>query len=432
MSGPTTARILPKKPFCSNRSRTRVLAPFDPAAARSFRSGGRKRWIRLANPVATAMTPPEPPPEDQGTDERVSVIRFDLINVALATAVVILVSLAFRFLSLVENVLVLLALAVILATAIEPLLISLRRLGFRRGYGVLIIYLIAVAALVVFLVIAAQAVLGQLVALIAALPTLQKQLVTVVGLLPAGALRDTALALLVNASTVLPQQGLASLLTAGTLSGLVFATLSVVEVVFAIVTILVVAYFWIAERLVIRRLVLRTIRPERRERALVIWESVENKLGAWARGQFLLMAMVGLIQGIGYAILGIPFALLLGVYAGLAEIVPILGPYLGAAPAVLVALSRSPQLALLVVAYTVVVNLIESNVLVPRIMEKAVGLSPLTVIVALLAGAELYGIVGAFLAVPIAAAIQAALVELATSDGAGSAGGAPGAGRSAC
>jgi predicted PurR-regulated permease PerM len=90
-----------------------------------------------------------------------------------------------------------------------------------------------------------------------------------------------------------------------------------------------------------------------------------------------------------------------------------IGPYLGAIPAVLVALTQSPEKALLVVGYTVVVELIESNILVPRVMEHAVGLTPLTVILALLAGAAIYGFVGALLAVPIAAAIQVVLIELA-------------------
>jgi predicted PurR-regulated permease PerM len=345
--------------------------------------------------------PHTPSPRTSESLREPTVLRFDLINVALATTVVILVIQAFRFLSLIQSVLVLLVLAVILATAIEPLVTYLRRFGFRRGYGVLLIYL----ALVLL-------VGEQLAALISALPELTRRLAALAASLPAGPIRDAATALLAGATSGITPQGISAILTTGTLSGLVFATLTVVESIFAIVTVLVLAYFWIAERLVIRRLVLRTVRPEHREQVLAIWETVEDKLGAWARGQLLLMVVVGFLQGVGYAILGVRFGLLLAVYAGLAEIIPMVGPYLGAAPAVLVALTQSPTLALLVVGYTVVVNVIESNVLIPRIMAQAVGLSPLTVILALLAGAALYGVVGALLAVPIAAAIQAAVTEL--------------------
>ena len=162
----------------------------------------------------------------------------------------------------------------------------------------------------------------------------------------------------------------------------------------------------------IRRLVLRSVHEEHRARALRIWQDVETKLGAWVRGQLLLMLIIGVAQGIGYAVLGLPFALLLAVFAGLAEAIPMVGPYLGTIPAVLIALAVSPQLALLLAGYTVVLHLVESNVLVPRIMEKAVGLTTLTVVLALLVGAALGGLIGALLAIPIAAAVQAAVVNL--------------------
>jgi predicted PurR-regulated permease PerM len=146
---------------------------------------------------------------------------------------------------------------------------------------------------------------------------------------------------------------------------------------------------------------------------LTVWETVEDRLGAWSRGQLLLMIVVAIIQGIGYTILGLPYAPLLAAWAGLCEVIPMVGPYIGAVPALLIALSQSPLQALLVAVFALLVNLIEANILVPRIMGRAVGLSPLTVIIALLAGTAVYGILGALLAVPIAAGIQAAIEELA-------------------
>jgi predicted PurR-regulated permease PerM len=340
-------------------------------------------------------------------------IRFDLVNVALATAVVLLVDQAFRFLMVIQSVLILLIFAVILATAIEPIVLHLRSFGLRRGYSVLTIFIALVVAVVAFLFLVASTIGTQLALLIADLPRIVGQLNGLAASLPVGPLRAGVVSLLAQFSPTIESQGLSVLLTSGTLSGLAFATLSFVETIFAIVTVLVIAYFWIAERLMIRRLFVRAVAPERREQVLEIWQNVEDKLGAWARGQLTLMLIVGVIQGIGYTLFGIQFALLLAVWAGLAEVIPMIGPYLGAIPAVLVALTQSPEKALLVVGYTVVVELIESNILVPRVMEHAVGLTPLTVILALLAGAAIYGFVGALLAVPIAAAIQVVLIELA-------------------
>lgn len=340
-------------------------------------------------------------------------VRFDLVNVALATAVVLLVIQAFRFLEVIQGVLALVVLAVILATAIEPLVLRLRSFGLRRGYSVLTIYVLLGVAIVGFLVLVTETVGAQLASLLADLPGIMARLNLLARELPFGPARTALIALLAQVSPSVEQQGLGALLTAGTISGLAFATLSVVEAVFAVVTVLVIAYFWISERLMIRRLVVRMARPERRDQVLDTWQIVESKLGAWARGTLLLMLTVGVIQGIGYTLFGVNFALLLAVWAAMAEMIPMVGPYIGAIPALLVALTQSPDKALLVLGYTVIVELIESNVLVPRVMGHAVGLTPLTVILALLAGVALYGLIGALLAVPIAAGIQTILVEIA-------------------
>ncbi len=339
-------------------------------------------------------------------------VRFDLVNVALATAVVVLIVQVFSFIDLIRHVLLLVALAMLLATGIEPIVTRLRRGGIARGPSILGIYLVIVALLVAFVLVVSETIAKQATSLTSDLPSLSGRLASLATGLPAGPLRDAGSAL-VNA--VQPQQIgplLSSLFSAGTLSRVVLVTLTVFEAVFSVVTILVIAYFWLSERLTIRRLVLRSVREEHRARTLRIWEDVETKLGAWVRGQLLLMLIIGVAQGIGYLAFGLPFALLLAVFAGIAEAIPMVGPYLGAIPAIFIALTISPPLALLLTGYTVVLHLIESNVLVPRIMERAVGLTPLTVVLALLVGAALGGLIGALLAIPIAAAVQAAVVNL--------------------
>jgi predicted PurR-regulated permease PerM len=339
-------------------------------------------------------------------------IRFDLTNVALATAVVIVVIQAFRWIDVIQGVIVLFLVAVIFATSIEPLVFYLHGIGVGRGVSVLLIYVSLVTVITVFVVILVNALLAQIGQLVTALPQISRQLGLLAVALPPGLLRDAATSLLVGMSSVRVRQELSSLFNSNTIAGLLVATLGVIESLFALVTVFVIAYFWIAERIAFRRLLMHLVKQENRERALAIWLNVELKVGQWARGQLLLMLSVGVLEGVGFAVLGVPFALLLGVFAGLMEIIPILGPYLGAIPAILVALTQSPTQALLVAAWTIIVNLVEGNILIPRIMQKAVGLSPLTVILALLAGANLYGVLGALLAVPVAAAIQAVIQEL--------------------
>jgi predicted PurR-regulated permease PerM len=121
------------------------------------------------------------------------------------------------------------------------------------------------------------------------------------------------------------------------------------------------------------------------------------------------MLALGLLAGLAFALLGLPNPLLLGVLAGLCEIIPMVGPFLAFLPALLVALTIDPTHALLLIPVAIIIQQLEGNVLVPRIMSHAVGVSPLTVILGILIGSLLGGPAGAFLAVPVAAALQVIL-----------------------
>jgi predicted PurR-regulated permease PerM len=167
---------------------------------------------------------------------------------------------------------------------------------------------------------------------------------------------------------------------------------------------LTVVYFWLTEHARLQRYVLAFVPQDRRRRARDVWNSAETRLGMWVRGQLILMASIGVATGVAYTLLGLPSALLLGLIAALAEAVPIVGPLLGAIPAVLVAATISPELALAVAGIYLVLQLIEGNVLVPLVMRNTTGISPFLVILSVLIGGSVGGFIGALLAVPIAAA----------------------------
>jgi predicted PurR-regulated permease PerM len=124
----------------------------------------------------------------------------------------------------------------------------------------------------------------------------------------------------------------------------------------------------------------------------------------------VLSFVIGVTAGIGLYLIGIPYFYVLALICAFGELIPVVGPVLAAVPAVIVAFTASPQQAVIVIVYFAAQQFIENNFLVPRIMERQVGVSAVTVIVALLIGTELLGIVGALLAVPTAAIIQV-LVE---------------------
>ncbi|KKU12341.1 MAG: hypothetical protein UX19_C0002G0048 [Candidatus Woesebacteria bacterium GW2011_GWA1_45_8] len=128
---------------------------------------------------------------------------------------------------------------------------------------------------------------------------------------------------------------------------------------------------------------------------------LEKKLGGWARGQITLMVLVGAATYLGLLILGIPFALPLAILAGLLEIVPYMGPILSGVPAVIIGLGISPLMAAATAALYFLIQQVENYVIVPKVMEKSVGVSPIVTLLSLAIGARLAGFVGILIAVPL-------------------------------
>src|SRR3989338_4138030 len=139
---------------------------------------------------------------------------------------------------------------------------------------------------------------------------------------------------------------------------------------------------------------------------------IEEKLGAWLRGQVILSLLIGFLSYIGLFILNIPYALPLAVLACLMEVIPIIGPIISAIPPILISLTISPVLALAVTATYFIIQQAENNLIVPQVMKRAVGLNPLIVILAIAVGSRLLGIAGALLAVPIAVVLQIIVTQV--------------------
>jgi predicted PurR-regulated permease PerM len=139
-----------------------------------------------------------------------------------------------------------------------------------------------------------------------------------------------------------------------------------------------------------------------RDRTLFFQANVARVLGGYLRGQLTLATIIGLLTGVGMSLLGLPYAVVLGVLAGMFELIPMFGPILSAVPAIIVALFLPFPTVIWVVIFFLVVQQIENNLLAPRISGHAVGLHPLGAMFALLAGFQLGGILGGLFAVPIA------------------------------
>lgn len=184
-----------------------------------------------------------------------------------------------------------------------------------------------------------------------------------------------------------------------------FSTIrGVIGNVVAFVLVLVLAFYMVVEEDALRR-ALRVLLNERQHQLFtVLYTRVQQKMGEWLRGQLILMLIVGGMTYLGLTILGVKYALVLGILAGLMEFIPYVGPLLSLIPAVFMALSDSPIKAGLVVLLGLIIQQSENHILVPKVMQKATGLNPLLSIVAVMIGAKLGGAVGALLAIPMATA----------------------------
>lgn len=301
------------------------------------------------------------------------------------------------------SIIVFLLIAFIFAAAISPLVRRLnRRLPLAAAIGVVYLGLLAVFAVLMTVIITPVA--RQTTELVRNAPDLLDRV----------QVQITNLQRQFNLPTVTPdlQQYVSQIaqqapaLAAGVLN----VTLGVVTSVGGVLVVLVMAFYWLLERRDIEGTWISLVPRYRRAETREVIEEIEAKLGAYVRGQLILAVIVGLISFFGLLLLGMDYVLVLALIAGIGELIPLAGPIIGAVPAVGIAFAtQSPQKALLVLALYIGIQQAENNLLVPKVMQRSVGLSPLTVLFAVLAGVALLGIIGALLAVPVASAIQVIL-----------------------
>ncbi|MBI4175263.1 AI-2E family transporter [Candidatus Berkelbacteria bacterium] len=191
--------------------------------------------------------------------------------------------------------------------------------------------------------------------------------------------------------------------------GLLLGVANIFGGLFSAITVLVLTFYLLLEKHPLQEAGIALFPLEHREQVVASLERVTDKLGAWLRGQVVLSVVVGTITGLAMWVIGVPAPLALGVVAGLLEIIPIVGPLITGILILLMAvISPSGVLIKLILGlvFFVLLQILEGQILVPKIMHKAIGLSPVIVIVALLVGGQIGGIPGAILAIPVATIIQ--------------------------
>jgi sporulation integral membrane protein YtvI len=180
-------------------------------------------------------------------------------------------------------------------------------------------------------------------------------------------------------------------------------TTNIAKAIFNVAMVLILTFYILKDFYLLRDSLYKVVPRSSKGRVRKILHEIDQSLGNYIRGQTIICSVVGFSTWLGLLVLGIDFALILGFFAGVTNIIPYFGPFIGAVPIILVALLSSPFTALKAGIVIVIVQQLESNLLSPQILGKSMGLHPLVVIIALLAGGQFFGIIGMITAVPVVA-----------------------------
>jgi predicted PurR-regulated permease PerM len=350
-----------------------------------------------------------PPPEDVDTDNR-DRRRLVVFGIGAAIAGVLLVWLLYA----VRNVLMTVYISGLFAMGISPLVRMIERqrvipIGTRlpRWLAILMIYATIIGAIIA---------VGMVV-----IPPLVEQAEELWRNLPNRIARaqEFLIRLGVLQRPITLGEAVQQAPTTGgaTAVSTIFSTIrNVAGGVFGLITILLLTFYMLVESRGIFSTFVQLFPRRQRARVATVSQTVTQKVSAWLGGQLLLSLIIGVTSWLGLWLMGVPYFYVLALISAIGEMIPMVGPILAAIPAIFVAVTVSPGLAIGVAIFFIVQQQLENTVLVPKIMGRQVGLSAVTVIIALGIGSQLLGVVGAILSVPTAAILQVLFEELVARD----------------
>jgi predicted PurR-regulated permease PerM len=196
-------------------------------------------------------------------------------------------------------------------------------------------------------------------------------------------------------------------------SGKIFSTtVGVFTFFISILVILALTFYMSVKENSMNGFLTLVVPKNNQQQVLAIADRIKEKIGKWLAGQLLLMLIIFILDFVALSIFHVPYALILALLAGILEIVPYLGPIISATLASLIGFLISPVTGLIILGVLTIIQQLESHIIVPQLMKKVVGLNPVVVILALLAGAKLGGTLGAILAIPIATTVGVVIEDM--------------------
>jgi predicted PurR-regulated permease PerM len=292
-----------------------------------------------------------------------------------------------------------------IAFLIQPAVVRLVALGIPRVLAIVITFVVIIAVLAGLVLLIVPLVVSEVGQLQRQAPSLAAAAQDRINSLQGSPIQIFGIDVDIKGTTATISSHLREYLL-GQAGNAVTIGVSALTTLLQLVLMFIVAFLLALDAAAFRRVLRRLVPNDYRTDFDQIWRKVRKMLYAYVRGQLIIAALIGVLSGIACAVLGLPDAIALGMLAGVTALIPYLGPFIGAIPAVLVGLAASPIKALLIAVIYFLISNVILNFVYPKVMGDAVRLSPILVIVAFIAGFSWAGILGMFVAVPIAATLR--------------------------
>lgn len=326
------------------------------------------------------------------------VVTINISSISLAKILIILGTIGFIY--LVKDIVALVFVSLIFASALAPWVATLEQRRIPRPLAIWMIYMTVIAIIILSIVLLIPPLTEQFNQLVISFPQYSDTILSYIRNIQGDGATVNLIDQIKNALKSLE----AVMVQAA--GGIFSKLLDVISGLVGVVVVMVMTFYMTIEDGILKRAMSTVVPARYHAYAHSLISRIQGKIGLWLRAQMILCFIIFLASWVGLWILGLKkYALILALIAGLTELIPMVGPIIGAVPAVFIAFGQSPWMALWVILLYLLIQRIENDVLVPKVMQKAVGVNPLISIIAILIGAKIAGIVGVMLAIPVVTAI---------------------------
>jgi predicted PurR-regulated permease PerM len=323
------------------------------------------------------------------------------VRTLVTAALIVLAVIALVFLlAQIIGIVLLVLVAIVFAEGIRPLVERLQRRRVPQALAILAVYIALVAFIVLMIALLVQPIVSEAGQLGRNFPTYQRNFLSFFNNLEHQLHFNVDVSKQVGSALGAAQQVLF------TIGATIFG------IVVDFVLILVVGFLWLVSTSRLKRFTINLFPEQHQALATNVLSEIGYRMGGYLRAVAINSVAVGVATGIACTVLGLPSPILLGIFAGITGAIPLVGPFVGIVPPVLIAFTVSPVYPVLVLVVLIVIQLVDANTVVPLVMNRVVALPALAVVLALLIGGTLQGLAGALLAVPVAAALQVIILRV--------------------